>query len=150
MTTTMKHFDAIIIGTGQAGPPLAARFAGAGKTVAIIERDKFGGTCVNTGCTPTKTLVASAYAIHVARRGAEYGFATGDVRVDMKRVKARKDAASSESSSKGVEEWLRGMANCTVIQGHARFQSSNTVVVNDEVLASRQDLYQCGRARFYS
>src|SRR6202044_4277327 len=107
-----KHFDAIIIGTGQAGPPLAARFAGAGKTVAIIERDKFGGTCVNTGCTPTKTLVASAYAIHVARRGAEYGFTTGDVRVDIKRVKARKDAASARSS-KGVEEWLRGTKNCT-------------------------------------
>src|ERR1700753_3683521 len=102
----MKHFDAIIIGTGQAGPSLAARFAGAGKTVAIIERDKFGGTCVNTGCTPTKTLVASAYAVHVARRGAEYGFATGDVRVDMKRVKARKDAASARSR-KGVNDWLR-------------------------------------------
>src|SRR5271169_1437581 len=128
-----KHFDAIIIGTGQAGPSLAARFAGAGKTVAIIERHKFGGTCVNTGCTPTKTLVASAYAIHVARRGAEYGFATGDVRVDIKRVKARKDAASA-ISSKGVEERLRGTANCTVIQGQARFQSSNTVMVNDEVL----------------
>src|SRR6202046_1388127 len=128
-----KHFDAIIIGTGQAGPSLAARFAGAGKTVAIIERDKFGGTCVNTGCTPTKTLVASAYAIHVARRGAEYGVAIGDMRVDMKRVKARKDAASARSS-KGVEEWLRGTKNCTVIQGQARFQSANTVVVNDEVL----------------
>ncbi len=87
MTTTMKHFDAIIIGTGQAGPSLAARFADAGKTVAIIERHKFGGTCVNTGCIPTKTLVASAYAIHVARRGAEYGFAIGDLRVDMTRVK---------------------------------------------------------------
>lgn len=129
----MKHFDAIIIGTGQAGPPLAARFAGAGKTVAIIERHKFGGTCVNTGCIPTKTLVASAYAIHVARRGAEYGFAIGDLQVDMKRVKARKDAASSRSN-KGVEEWLRGMKHCTVIQGHARLESSNTVMVNDEVL----------------
>ena len=129
----MKHFDALIIGTGQAGPSLAARFAGAGKSVAIIERDKFGGTCVNTGCTPTKTLVASAYAIHVARRGAEYGFSIGDLRVDMKRVKARKDAASS-ASSKGVEEWLRGTKNCEVIRGHARFQSPNTVVVNDEVL----------------
>ena len=129
----MKHFDAIIIGTGQAGPSLAARFAGAGKTVAVIERHKFGGTCVNTGCIPTKTLVASAYAVHVARRGAEYGFATGDVRVDIKRVKARKDGASARSS-KGVEERLRGTTNCTVIQGQARFQSSNTVVVNDEVL----------------
>jgi pyruvate/2-oxoglutarate dehydrogenase complex dihydrolipoamide dehydrogenase (E3) component len=116
----MKHVDAIIIGTGQAGPSPAARFAGAGKTVDIIERSKFGGTCVNTGCTPTKTLVASAYAIHVARRGAEYGFSTGDVRVDMTRVKARKDAASARSS-KGVGEWLRGTTNCTVFQGHARF-----------------------------
>jgi pyruvate/2-oxoglutarate dehydrogenase complex dihydrolipoamide dehydrogenase (E3) component len=143
----MKHFDAIIIGTGQAGPPLAARFAGAGKTVAIIERNKFGGTCVNTGCTPTKTLVASAYAVHVARRGAEYGFATGDVRVDIKRVKARKDAASARSSM-GVEKWLRGTANCTVIQGQARFQSSNTVVVNDEVLqADKVYINVGGRAR---
>jgi pyruvate/2-oxoglutarate dehydrogenase complex dihydrolipoamide dehydrogenase (E3) component len=119
----MKNFDAIIIGTGQAGPSLAARFAAADKTVAIIERHKFGGTCVNTGCIPTKTLVASAYAAHVARRGAEYGFAiNGDVRVDMKRVKARKDEVSGRSN-KGVEEWLRGLENCTVIQGHARFQS---------------------------
>jgi len=129
-----RHFDAIIIGTGQAGPALAARFAAAGMTVAIIERHKFGGTCVNTGCIPTKTLVASAYAAHVARRGAEYGFAVnGDVRVDMKRVKARKDEVSGRSN-RGVDEWLRGLKNCTVIQGHARFQSSRTVVVNDEVL----------------
>ena len=130
----MKHFDAIIIGTGQAGPSLAARFSAAGKTVAIIERHKFGGTCVNTGCIPTKTMVASAYAAHVARRGAEYGFSVnGDVRVDMKRVKARKDAVSGRSN-KGVEEWLRGLKNCAVIQGHARFQSPNTIAVNDEVL----------------
>jgi len=133
LTSTTKHFDAIIIGTGQAGPPLAARFADADKTVAIIERHKFGGTCVNTGCTPTKTLVASAYAIHVARRGAEFGFDTGDLCVDIKRVKARKDAAST-SSSKGVEEWLRRTAKCTVIEGQARFQSANTVLVNDELL----------------
>jgi pyruvate/2-oxoglutarate dehydrogenase complex dihydrolipoamide dehydrogenase (E3) component len=130
----MKNFDAIIIGTGQAGPSMAARLAGAGMTVAIIERNKFGGTCVNTGCIPTKTLVASAYAAHVARRGADYGFDVGgDVRVDMKRVKARKDAVSGRSN-KGVEEWLRGTKNCTVIQGHARLQSSRTVVVNDEVM----------------
>jgi len=128
------HFDAIIIGTGQAGPSLAARFSAAGMTVAIIERHKFGGTCVNTGCIPTKTLVASAYAAHVARRGAEYGFEVdGEVRVDMKRVKARKDEISGQST-RGVEEWLRGLKNCTVIQGHARFQSARTVVVNDEIL----------------
>jgi pyruvate/2-oxoglutarate dehydrogenase complex dihydrolipoamide dehydrogenase (E3) component len=129
-----QHFDAIIIGTGQAGPSLAARFAGKGMAVAIIERHKFGGTCVNTGCIPTKTLIASADAAHVARRGAEYGFVVhGDVGVDMKRVKARKDEVSGRSN-KGVEEWLRGLKNCTVIQGHARFESSRTVVVNDEVL----------------
>ena len=129
-----RHFDAIIIGTGQAGPSLAARCAAAGMTVAIIERHKFGGTCVNTGCIPTKTLVASAYAAHVARRGAEYGFVVnGDVHVDMKRVKDRKDEVAGRSN-RGVEEWLRGLKNCTVIQGHARFQSSRTVVVNDEVL----------------
>jgi pyruvate/2-oxoglutarate dehydrogenase complex dihydrolipoamide dehydrogenase (E3) component len=129
-----RRFDAIIIGTGQAGPSLAGRFADAGMTVAIIERHKFGGTCVNTGCIPTKTLVASASAAHLARRGAEYGFAiTGDVRVDMKRVKARKDEISGRSN-RGVEEWLRGLKNITVIQGHARFDSPGTVVVNDEVL----------------
>jgi len=129
-----RHFDAIIIGTGQAGPSLAARCSAAGMTVAIIERHKFGGTCVNTGCIPTKTLVASAYAAHVARRGAEYGFVVnGDVHVDMKRVKDRKDEVAGRSN-RGVEEWLRGLKNCTVIQGHARFQSSRTVVVNDEVL----------------
>ena len=129
-----RHFDALIIGTGQAGPSLAARLAAVGMTVAIIERHKFGGTCVNTGCIPTKTLVASAYAAHVARRGAEYGFAVnGDVRVDMKRVKARKDEVSGRSN-RGVEEWLRGLKHCTVIQGHARFQSSHAVVVNDDVL----------------
>jgi pyruvate/2-oxoglutarate dehydrogenase complex dihydrolipoamide dehydrogenase (E3) component len=132
--TVSRKFDAIIIGTGQAGPPLAARFSSAGMTVAIIERHKFGGTCVNTGCIPTKTLVASAYAAHVAHRGAEYGFVVnGDVHVDMKRVKARKDEVAGRSN-RGVEEWLRGLKNCTVIQGHARFQSSRTVVVNDEVL----------------
>ena len=129
-----RNFDAIIIGTGQAGPSLAARFAAVGMAVAIIERHKFGGTCVNTGCVPTKTLVASAYALHVARRGAEYGFiVNGDVRIDMKRVKARKDEVSGRSK-RGVEEWLRGINNCTVIQGHARFLSSRTVAVNDEVL----------------
>jgi pyruvate/2-oxoglutarate dehydrogenase complex dihydrolipoamide dehydrogenase (E3) component len=129
-----QRFDAIIIGTGQAGPSLASRLAAAGMSVAIIERNKFGGTCVNTGCIPTKTLVSSAYAAHVARGGADYGFVVnGDVRVDMKRVKARKDEISGRSR-RGVEEWLRGLKNCTVIQGHARFQSAGTVVVNDELL----------------
>ncbi len=140
----MKAFDAIIIGTGQAGPPLAERFVSAGMTVAIIERHKCGGTCVNTGCVPTKTLVASAYAAHVARRGAEYGFAVGgNVRVDMKRVKGRKDEISGWSN-KGVEEQLRGLKNCAVIAGHARFQSARTVGVNDEVLEAEKIFVNVG------
>ncbi len=139
-----QHFDAIIIGTGQAGPSLAARFATAGMAVAIIERHKFGGTCVNTGCIPTKTLIASADAAHVARRGAEFGFVVnGDVRVDMKRVKARKDEIYGRSN-KGVEEWLRGLKNCTVIQGQARFESSRAVVVNDEVLEAEKIFINVG------
>src|SRR5712664_1313549 len=102
----MTSYDAIIIGTGQAGPALARRLASSGMAVAIVERDRFGGTCVNTGCTPTKTLVASAYAAHLARRGAEYGFSTGgEVNVDMKRVKARKDYVVGLSNS-GVERSL--------------------------------------------
>ncbi len=129
-----QHFDAVIIGTGQAGPSLAERFSAAGLTVAIIERHKFGGTCLNTGCTPTKTMIASAYAVHVARRGGEYGFdVNGDVRVDIKRVKARKDEISGQWS-RGVEQKLRGLKNCTVIRGQARFESPRTVAVNDEVL----------------
>lgn len=129
-----QQFDAIIIGTGQAGPALAKRFSAAGMSVAIIERNKFGGTCVNTGCIPTKTLIASAYAAHVARRGAEYGFVSdGNVRVDMKRVKARKDEISGRSN-RSVEQSLRGLKNCTVIEGHARFQSSSAVAVGNEVL----------------
>jgi len=139
-----RHFDAIIIGTGQAGPSLAARFADAGMKVAIIERHKFGGTCVNTGCIPTKTLVASAQAAHIARRGAEYGFSfSGDLRIDMKRVKVRKDEIAGRSN-RGVEQWLRGLKNCTVIQGHARFQSSHTIVVNDEVLQAEKIFINVG------
>src|SRR5512134_1287668 len=140
----MREFDAIIIGAGQAGPSLAGRLTGAGMTVAIVERKLFGGTCVNTGCIPTKTLVASAYAAHVARRGAEYGFdVTGDVRVDMKRVKARKDEVSGRSN-RGVEDWLRGLNNCTVILGHARFESSHTVMVNNEVLQAEHIFINVG------
>ncbi len=143
-----QKLDAIIIGTGQAGPSLAARLSAAGKTVAIIERYKFGGTCVNTGCIPTKTLVASAYAAHVARRGADYGFAiNGNLRIDMKRVKARKDEIVGRSNS-GVETWLRGLTNCTVIQGQARFESSRTVRVNDQVLEADKIFINVGGRAF--
>ncbi|MEO7727678.1 MAG: FAD-containing oxidoreductase [Burkholderiales bacterium] len=129
-----KRFDAVVIGTGQSGPALAAKLAGAGWKVAIVERGRFGGTCVNTGCVPTKTLVASAYAAHLARRAADYGvMIDSPVRVDMRKVKARKDKVSGASST-GVEKWLRGTANLTVFQGHARFVSPTTVSVNDDVL----------------
>ena len=140
----MTSYDAIIIGTGQSGPALARRLAGAGMKVAIVERHRFGGTCVNTGCTPTKTLVASAYAMHVARRGAEYGFAAGgEVKADMKRVKARKDHVAG-LSEKGVERSLKKLENCTVYEGHARFVSPREVRVGDETLAAEKIFINVG------
>ena len=131
----MAAYDAIIIGTGQAGPALARRMAGSGMQVAVVERGRFGGTCINTGCTPTKTLVASAYAAQVARRGADYGFSAGDVKVDMKRVKARKDQVVGLSNS-GVERSLKNLANCRVLEAHARFVSPREVQAGGEVLTS--------------
>ena len=132
----MTQYDAVVIGTGQAGPSLAARLAGDGMKVAVIERHQFGGTCVNTGCTPTKTLVASARAAHMARRAADFGInLNGDVSVDMKKVKARKDEIAG-ASTKGVENWLKGLDNSTVYEGHARLESPRTVRVGDEVLES--------------
>src|SRR2546427_4403471 len=116
-----RNFDAIIIGTGQAGPSLASRFSAAGMRVAIIERHKFGGTCVNTGCIPTKTLVASAYAAHIARRGADYGFVIdGNVRLDMKRVKARKDGVAGGAERGGGEGGL-GVKKNIMIYGEGAF-----------------------------
>src|SRR6185369_6647464 len=132
----MREFDAIIIGAGQAGPALAGRLTGAGMTVAFVERKFFGGTCVNTGCTPTKTLVASAYAAHLARRAADFGvLLEGAVTVDMKRVKARADAIVAESRA-GVERYLRDMTGCTVIEGHARFEEPQRIRVRDELLVA--------------
>ena len=131
-----RRFDAIVIGAGQAGPSLAVRLAGAGMSVAVIERKLFGGTCVNTGCTPTKTLIASAYAAHTARRAADYGvILDAPPRVDMARVKARADAVAARSRS-GVESWLRGTERCTVITGHARFLAPDTVEVGGEKLSA--------------
>src|SRR5215207_4678338 len=128
-------FDAIIVGAGQAGPPLAGRLTDIGQTVAVIERKLVGGTCVNYGCIPTKTLVASAHAAHIARRGAEYGIGTGDISVDMTKVKARKDTVMNGDRT-GLESWLEGMDNCTLIRGHARFEDPHTVRVDDQVLAA--------------
>ena len=129
-----RDFDAIIIGAGQAGPSLAGRLTGAGMKVALVERKLFGGTCVNTGCMPTKTLVASAYAAHLARRGAEYGIMfDAPPRIDMARVKARADQVSYNSRT-GVEKWLRGMPGCTVLQGAARFEAQDAIAVGEERL----------------
>ncbi|OWT68189.1 MULTISPECIES: FAD-containing oxidoreductase [unclassified Achromobacter] len=142
-----RHYDAIIIGAGQAGPALAGRLSDAGMKVAMIERKQFGGTCVNTGCMPTKTLVASAYAAHLARRAADYGVALqGPVGVDIARVKARADTVASNARH-GVESWLRGMANCTVYAGHARFTGPHEVAVDGQRLtADRIFINSGGRA----
>ena len=140
----MSEFDALIIGTGQAGPALARRFAAAGMKVAIIERNRFGGTCVNTGCTPTKTLVASAYAAHTARRASEFGVVIdGGVRVDMKRVKARKDYVVG-LSSRGVERSLKELEHCRVYKGNARFVSRREVQVGNEVLSAERIFINVG------
>jgi pyruvate/2-oxoglutarate dehydrogenase complex dihydrolipoamide dehydrogenase (E3) component len=144
------HFDAIIVGAGQAGPSLAGRLTAAGQRVAIVERKLIGGTCVNNGCIPTKTLVASAHAAQLARRGAEYGVAIGPVNVDMMKVKARKDEIML-GDRKGVEDWLEGMESCTVFRGHARFEDPHTLrvgVQNGEELlhADRIFLNVGGRA----
>ena len=128
-----RHFDAIVIGAGQAGPSMVGRLAAAGQKVALIERDLIGGTCVNTGCTPTKTLVASAYAAHLARRGAEFGVKVGPVGVDFAAVMARKNAVVGNSRSH-LTAWLEGMENCTVVRGNARFLSTTTLAVGDDVL----------------
>jgi pyruvate/2-oxoglutarate dehydrogenase complex dihydrolipoamide dehydrogenase (E3) component len=146
--TTTTH-DAIILGTGQAGPALAARLVKAGMKVAVAERGRFGGTCVNTGCTPTKTMVASAYAARLARRAADYGVTLGGggepctVGVDMRRVKARKDAIV-EKASHGIRNSLTGLDGCTVITGHARFTAPGEVAVGDQRLRAERIFINVG------
>jgi pyruvate/2-oxoglutarate dehydrogenase complex dihydrolipoamide dehydrogenase (E3) component len=133
----MNRYDAIVIGTGQAGPSLAARLADAGMQVAVIERGRFGGTCVNNGCTPTKTLIASAEVAHLARRAAEYGVASGPVKIEMAKVKARKDALV-ERSTTSLEKWLTTHKNITVYRGQARFTGARTVAVAAEQLTAER------------
>jgi pyruvate/2-oxoglutarate dehydrogenase complex dihydrolipoamide dehydrogenase (E3) component len=132
----MSTFDAIIIGGGQAGPALAGRLTTAGQTVALIERKFLGGTCVNVGCMPTKTLVASARAAHVARTGGTYGvMINGPIEIDMARVKARADTVI-ENARGNVGKWLQGMAGLTLIDGHARFEGPNSLRVGDQGLSA--------------
>ena len=145
MTT---RFDAIVIGTGQSGPPLASRMADEGMKVAVIERKLFGGTCVNVGCIPTKTLVASARTAHVTRRAGDYGVMVGGpVSVDMKRVKARKDDIV-RASNEGIAEWMKGTENVTVYEGHARFEGPDTVRVNGELLQAARIFINVGGRAF--
>jgi pyruvate/2-oxoglutarate dehydrogenase complex dihydrolipoamide dehydrogenase (E3) component len=140
----MPNYDAIIIGTGQSGPALARRLVAAGRKVAIIERKLFGGTCVNTGCTPTKTLVASAYVAHIARRAADYGVRIeGTVNVDMKAVKARKDAVVAVFRN-GVERSLKILQGCAVYEGHGRFVAEKKVAVNGSELTADQIFINVG------
>ena len=140
----MAEFDAIVIGTGQSGPSLAVRLAKAGRKVAVVERHLFGGTCVNTGCIPTKTLVASARAAHVARRAADFGVVIeGPVRVDMAAVKARKDRVSGKSRT-GVQSWLESTQGCTVFRGHARFTADHEVAVGDTVMTAPEIFINVG------
>ncbi|CAH2404438.1 FAD-containing oxidoreductase [Mesorhizobium escarrei] len=133
---TAKTFDAIIIGAGQAGPPLAGRLTAAGMSVALIERKLVGGTCVNTGCMPTKAMVASAYAAHLARSAADYGVTlSGPVGVDYTAIKARKDKVSDDARG-NLESWIAGMDKCTLYRGHARFETANIVRVGDDLLSA--------------
>ena len=127
-----RAFDAIIVGSGQAGFPLAGRLTKTGHTVAIIERDHFGGTCVNTGCTPTKTMAASAYVARLAARATEYGVEIASPpRVDLAAVRARADAIVIAHRG-NVERTLRGLDGCTVFRGHARFEAPNEIRVGDD------------------
>jgi pyruvate/2-oxoglutarate dehydrogenase complex dihydrolipoamide dehydrogenase (E3) component len=126
-----QHFDAVVIGTGQGGSPLAVRLGESGRRTAVIERGAFGGTCVNVGCTPTKSYVASARAAHVARHAADWGVQVGGpITVDLAAVKARKDRIIGQSRT-GVEKWLRNAANVTVFQGHARFTGAHQLAISN-------------------
>lgn len=138
-----QRFDAIVVGAGQAGPSLATRMAKAGRRVALVERHLLGGTCVNTGCTPTKALVASAHAAHLARRGADFGVRTGPVTVNWSDVKARMDGIVTKSRS-GLDKWLGSTPNCTVVRGQARFSGPHAMQIGDEVYEAEQIFLNVG------
>jgi pyruvate/2-oxoglutarate dehydrogenase complex dihydrolipoamide dehydrogenase (E3) component len=141
----MNHlFDALIIGAGQAGPSLAGRLTAAGWQVALVERQDFGGTCVNTGCTPTKALIASAKSAHTRRQADHYGLPpAADFTVNLAQVQARKDAIVAASRD-GLERWLTHLPGCTVFRGTARFLSPTTMQVGDDVLEAKHIFLNVG------
>ena len=143
MASGTSAFDAIIVGAGQAGPPLAGRLTAAGQRVAVVERKLVGGTCVNYGCIPTKTLVASAHAAHIARRGPDFGIGTGEIIVDMEKVKARKDAIVT-GDRHGVESWIDGMDGATLLRGHARFTDPHTLDVDGQSIRGERIFLNVG------
>jgi pyruvate/2-oxoglutarate dehydrogenase complex dihydrolipoamide dehydrogenase (E3) component len=135
-SSPVSAFDAIVLGAGQAGPSLAGRLTGAGMKVALVERHLLGGTCVNTGCMPTKALVASAYAAHLARRARDFGvLIDAPVRVDMQAVHARSHQVTLNARA-NLQKWLGGMQGLTLIHGHARFESRDTIRVGDDRLTA--------------
>ncbi|WP_448664784.1 FAD-containing oxidoreductase [Sphingomonas sp. CJ20] len=145
---TVRHFDACIIGAGQAGPALAGRLSAAGMTVALVERHLLGGTCVNTGCKPTKTLIASAEAAHVARRAGDFGvMVPGPISVDFARVRARADAIAAESRQ-SLEHWIAGMPRCTLLRGHATLEAGRVIRVGAEALTAERIFLNVGGRAF--
>jgi pyruvate/2-oxoglutarate dehydrogenase complex dihydrolipoamide dehydrogenase (E3) component len=139
-----QHFDAVVIGAGQAGPPLAEKLSGAGKRVAVIERKLVGGTCVNTGCIPTKAMVASAYVAHMSRRAHEYGVRqAGDALVDMQQVWQRTQGISGAARN-GVDHWLRNMSHVTLLEGHARFESATALRLGDNLIEAESFFINVG------
>ncbi|KAA3653983.1 MAG: mercuric reductase [Chloroflexi bacterium] len=145
----MQKFDVIWIGTGQATGTVVPRLANSGKTVAIVEGGRFGGSCVNYGCTPTKTIVASARAAHMARRGADFGVITGDIQIDFAKVMERQNKMRN-GASHGLENWLRGMENVSVFAGFGTFVDTHTIAVNDEQIEGETIVINAGgRARIH-
>jgi len=139
-----NKYDAIVIGAGQAGPAMTARLSAAGKQVALIERKLLGGTCVNVGCTPTKAMVASAHAAHIARRADEFGvIASAQVGVNLQKVIERKNHIVANSRA-GLERWMKGLDNCTLYRGRASFESATSVRVGEELLEAKQIFLNVG------
>src|SRR5256884_629134 len=139
----IERFDAIVIGVGQAAPALCARLDKEGLKTALIQRKLLGGTFVNNGCVPTKTLVASAHAAHLARRGADFGFASRAVRVDMAAVKRRKDQVVRQSTG-GLKKWIAGMKHVSLVRGHAKFTASRRIAVKGRELEAERIFINVG------